>query len=142
MEFRANSVQQSFQYYLTMQHYSQFYQISLVFYHLRILSGNTILHLHNHTLPNESIFDLVSSLKLDFVAMFSIQRLIVEINLEFHSYFSLFSTVFSFSSSSWIWSMRLGAPSMTSRPWLFLGKAMQSRMLSRPAKSDTKRSSP
>ena len=41
-----------------------------------------------------------------------------------------------------LWSMGPGASSMTSRPLLFLGKAMQSRMLSRPAKIDTKRSRP
>ena len=46
------------------------------------------------------------------------------------------------SSSSCDWSITPGASSMTSRPELFLGKAMQSRMLSKPAKSETKRSRP
>ena len=46
------------------------------------------------------------------------------------------------SSSSWACSMMPGASSITSRPLLFLGKAIQSRMLSRPAKRLTKRSRP
>lgn len=48
----------------------------------------------------------------------------------------------SASSSSCAGSTREGASSMTSRPLLFLGKAMQSRMLSSPAKRLTQRSSP
>ena len=46
------------------------------------------------------------------------------------------------SSSSCFWSMAEGASSMTSRPLLFFGKAMQSRMESRPAIMLTKRSRP
>ncbi len=48
----------------------------------------------------------------------------------------------SCSSSSCFWSSAEGASSITSRPLLFLGKAMQSRMLSRPAKRLTQRSRP
>ena len=46
------------------------------------------------------------------------------------------------NSSNCFWSTREGASSITSRPELFLGKAIQSRMLSRPAKSETQRSRP
>ena len=41
-----------------------------------------------------------------------------------------------------IWSIAEGASSITSRPLLFLGNAMQSRILSRPAKMLTQRSRP
>ncbi len=47
-----------------------------------------------------------------------------------------------FSSSSCLASIFDGASSITSRPLLFFGKAMQSRMLSRPAKRLTQRSRP
>ena len=46
------------------------------------------------------------------------------------------------NSSSCLSSMNDGASSMTSRPLLFLGNAMQSRILSRPANMLTKRSKP
>ena len=46
------------------------------------------------------------------------------------------------SSSNCFWSITPGASSMTSRPLLFLGKAMTSRMLSNSAKRLTKRSRP
>lgn len=46
------------------------------------------------------------------------------------------------SSSSCSCSTREGASIITSRPELFFGKAMQSRMLSSPAKSETSLSKP
>ena len=52
------------------------------------------------------------------------------------------SSTFSCNSSSCLGSSSPGASSMTSRPLLFFGKAMQSRMLSRPAMRLTKRSRP
>src|SRR5436190_19694472 len=46
------------------------------------------------------------------------------------------------NSFSWTSSMRLGASIITSRPALFFGKAMNSRISLRPPKSDTQRSKP
>ena len=56
--------------------------------------------------------------------------------------FYSFTSTIRFSSSSCFWSITDGASSITSRPLLFLGNAMQSRILSRPAKMLTQRSRP
>ena len=56
--------------------------------------------------------------------------------------FYSFTSTIRFSSSSCFWSIAEGASSITSRPLLFLGNAMQSRILSRPAKMLTQRSRP
>ena len=56
--------------------------------------------------------------------------------------FYSFTSTIRFSSSSCFWSITEGASSITSRPLLFLGNAMQSRILSRPAKMLTQRSRP
>ena len=46
------------------------------------------------------------------------------------------------SSSSWIWSISEGESIITSRPWLFFGNAMKSRMVSWPPKRAQTRSKP
>lgn len=48
----------------------------------------------------------------------------------------------SINSSNCFWSTAEGASNITSRPELFFGKAIQSRMLSSPAKRLTQRSKP
>ena len=58
-----------------------------------------------------------------------------------HHFFSLMSTTI-LSSSSWPGSSNDGASIMVSRPELFLGNAIQSRIESRPAKRLTQRSRP
>ncbi|CUO49600.1 Uncharacterised protein [Flavonifractor plautii] len=47
-----------------------------------------------------------------------------------------------FSSSSWAWVTKEGAPIMRSWAFLFMGKGMISRMESSPASSMTMRSTP
>jgi pyruvate kinase len=58
----------------------------------------------------------------------------------FHS--PSFKSTIKFSSSSWLWSIAEGASNITSRPELFFGNAIQSRIESNPANKDTQRSSP
>ena len=53
-----------------------------------------------------------------------------------------FTSTIRLSSSNCFWSITEGASSITSRPELFFGNAMQSRILSRPAKILTQRSRP
>lgn len=59
----------------------------------------------------------------------------------FYCYFSM-SLMFKNNSSSCFWSIAEGASSITSRPELFFGNAIQSRMLSNPANKLTQRSRP
>ena len=63
-------------------------------------------------------------------------------NVAVEHYFSSGFTISKVSSSSCFWSRAAGASSITSRPELFFGKAMQSRILSRPANRLTQRSRP
>ena len=58
------------------------------------------------------------------------------------NYFSCCGRRSRLSSSSWVWSILDGASIITSRPWLFFGKAMKSRMDSLPANSVQTRSKP
>ena len=63
----------------------------------------------------------------------------MQINIEFFSiFFYCFRAIWSSSSCSW--AIGAGLPLMTSRPLLFLGKAIKSRMLSAPPKSEQRRS--
>ena len=57
-------------------------------------------------------------------------------------FYSLGSSMRRQSSSSWVWSMVDGDSFMTSRPELFLGKAITSRIVSSPARIETNRSNP
>lgn len=58
------------------------------------------------------------------------------------NYFSCCGRRSKLSSSSWDWSIMDGESIITSRPWLFFGKAMKSRMDSLPANSVQTRSKP
>lgn len=58
------------------------------------------------------------------------------------NYFSCCGRRSKLSSSSWDWSIMDGESIITSRPWLFFGKAMKSRMDSLPANRAQTRSKP
>lgn len=64
------------------------------------------------------------------------------VNIFSVNYFSGSGRMSRLSSSSWVWSILDGASIITSRPWLFFGKAIKSRMDSLPAKRAQTRSKP